>query len=1484
MSGKQKNYNSGDNPKKTIVSPQPALASQEVIQRFKEDPLNPFLISFPRTGSHWLRMIVELYFERPLLVRTFFYPNRDDYLFLHDHDMELATQRQNVIYLYRDPVDTIFSLIMYHKEDINDRSRIAHWSKFYGQHLDKWLFREQFTTKKTVLSYECLHNSPVSEIKKLLDHFNMTLDKERLQSVIDRMSKKNVKKHTAHDPRVISRVANYDEQRKLFRMKYEDLVSHLTLDKEKKTIDGNPDSEKNVTTSLLSRKEVQHKITVPTSAKRKSNFIEVGFHGDQYLLKLVDHIVGRCNYFIETGTNVGSTLSYVARTYPDINCLSCEPDLHAFNDALNNTNELSNVSIYNETSQAFIERLKQNESAFFEVDVLFWLDAHGYGFQWPLKEEIYFITRAFKRAFILIDDYKVPGLDCFGYDEYQGQICSFDYVKEAINPAIEYHLYYPKYTDRTSNHHPLRGWGLIEFGYNNELKLSEFLQDKIQSTSNWTLDKDKGPTANLIKSDLTMQPEKQNILQLKQIKDKDHSLRPEFLNEMAQMFGAGVFIETGTFMGNTADTARNIFREVHTIEMGQDLYHAAEQRFARYDNCHVYQGDSPDVLRKILPEINGKVFIWLDAHYSKGITARGETNTPIISELQAIKESGKNDAIILIDDIRNFQPVDPDTDDNSALYGYPLLQQVRNMIIGINKEYKFVILGDIALAYPSDSKIVISSLIHECTVSRLFDGDDKAISTVFSAEESIAGAQGQEREAFQTLAESVLATGGSPLGGHYRLWYGLILVKENRYAEACIEFQQAIDRGCDHWRVLWYLAHASYKAEDNEQAEKAALAVTRLAPEFAEARLFLNRLDKNRVKENSGHVSIQSEPAINYQDIQQMIESGKTEKAIHNLESMLRSAPEFAQAHNDLGALYYKKWNKEMALTHYGQALHLNPEEIYIVKELADYCFLKSGRFEEAMDIYIKILSFQPEDIGCLLIMGDIFVRQGKRDHARVLYSKVLEIDPQNPAASKFTELHEAEKSAGTKVDIDSENEEARITKEQSATVQHWFRDKGDSTLRLNYPLNENSVVFDLGGYMGDWSQKIAAIYSPYIYIFEPVPKYYSLIVDKFKHNPKISVFSFGLFGATKTEMLALEKDGSSIYGSSGDVIEISLVDVYEFLAERDIKEIDLMKINIEGAEYPLLKRMIQKGIVEKCCDIQIQFHTFYPDAVKLRNEIRNTLQNTHILTYDYPFVWENWRKKESMSDSTSIVTGNLPVEQNALTRDTTSEKCIIYCIGDSHVSFFAGRDTIQPLWPARSEDSIPFFRSFRLGPVLAYNLCKTGTTTKGREALLDVLKAIPGGSTVLLCFGEIDCRAHMLKQSIQQRRSLENIVSECVDRYFGVVQEIRSMGYQPVVWNAIPSTTRDDMHSLVNFPVYGTCLERNHITRLFNQYLSTLTESEGIKFISIFDELVNEHGLTRTEYYQQERIHLSQKAMPLTIQKLVTAGIISGEIEDNRE
>lgn len=212
---------------------------------------------------------------------------------------------------------------------------------------------------------------------------------------------------------------------------------------------------------------------------RQSRFIDIGFHGDKYLLRLVEHIANRSGVFVETGANVGSTLAYVARSYPELRCLSCEPDLPAFERAKANTGKFDNVALFNGTSQQFIGYLAKNEPEIFTGKCFFWLDAHGYGFEWPLKKELKFISGKFDSGYILIDDFKVPGREDFLYDEYQGQVCSYDYVKDALNPGKKYQLYYPTYKDKTSSHHPLCGWGLLVFGHD-DFRIPEHLADKME--------------------------------------------------------------------------------------------------------------------------------------------------------------------------------------------------------------------------------------------------------------------------------------------------------------------------------------------------------------------------------------------------------------------------------------------------------------------------------------------------------------------------------------------------------------------------------------------------------------------------------------------------------------------------------------------------------------------------------------------------------------------------------------------------------------------------------------------------------------------------------------------------------------------------------------------------------------------------------------------------------------------------------------------
>lgn len=193
-----------------------------------------------------------------------------------------------------------------------------------------------------------------------------------------------------------------------------------------------------------------------------------------------------------------------------------------------------------------------------------------------------------------------------------------------------------------------------------------------------------------------------------------------------------------------------------------------------------------------------------------------------------------------------------------------------------------------------------------------------------------------------------------------------------------------------------------------------------------------------------------------------------------------------------------------------------------------------------------------------------------------------------------------------------------------------WWKANGDRTLRITYPaLSENSIVFDLGGYHGNWAAEIYCRYGSTIHIFEPVKEFASTIRNRFIQNKKIHLHEFGIGPKTETAEIFLFEGGTSLIKKSSESVRIEMKEAMAFFREHNIESIDLMKINIEGAEYDLLDYLIENKWISRIKNIQIQFHNFAPDAVKRRNKIREALSKTHRTTYEYEFVWENWEKME---------------------------------------------------------------------------------------------------------------------------------------------------------------------------------------------------------------------------------------------------------------
>lgn len=118
------------------------------------------------------------------------------------------------------------------------------------------------------------------------------------------------------------------------------------------------------------------------------------------------------------------------------------------------------------------------------------------------------------------------------------------------------------------------------------------------------------------------------------------------------------WVETGTFMGDTAAFLAQHANMVYTIEPDNSLYDKARLRFILDPKIKPIYGTSEEIFPSLLPTLKGPINFWLDGHFSGGFTHKGPTDCPIRDELFSIEKniSHFEKAVILIDDVRCFNP------------------------------------------------------------------------------------------------------------------------------------------------------------------------------------------------------------------------------------------------------------------------------------------------------------------------------------------------------------------------------------------------------------------------------------------------------------------------------------------------------------------------------------------------------------------------------------------------------------------------------------------------------------------------------------------------------------------------------------------------------------------------------------------------------------------------------------------------------------
>ena len=182
--------------------------------------------------------------------------------------------------------------------------------------------------------------------------------------------------------------------------------------------------------------------------------------------------------------------------------------------------------------------------------------------------------------------------------------------------------------------------------------------------------------------------------------------------------------------------------------------------------------------------------------------------------------------------------------------------------------------------------------------------------------------------------------------------------------------------------------------------------------------------------------------------------------------------------------------------------------------------------------------------------------------------------------------------------------------------------------------LDEDSVVLDIGAYIGEWAQDMRGRYNCTVHAFEPEPRNFRQLEKRTAQDAGIHAYSYGLGDRDETVRMSLEFLGSTAFGDiegeqGVDWDEAQIRDVAALWPTLGLDNVDLMKVNIEGGEFPMFERMIECQLLDKVDCYLIQFHEWHPGAYSRRRKIQRALARTHTLEWDYHFVWEKWVRRQ---------------------------------------------------------------------------------------------------------------------------------------------------------------------------------------------------------------------------------------------------------------
>lgn len=177
-----------------------------------------------------------------------------------------------------------------------------------------------------------------------------------------------------------------------------------------------------------------------------------------------------------------------------------------------------------------------------------------------------------------------------------------------------------------------------------------------------------------------------------------------------------------------------------------------------------------------------------------------------------------------------------------------------------------------------------------------------------------------------------------------------------------------------------------------------------VTPSFANAQgivtttITLRRVDARRSTSAQGAVGVRelSIPEAAHREFGRAIEQLEKrdlKEAIRHLEKSVALAPQFVEALNQLGTIYYQTRDYARAEQYFRQALVQDPDAFAPLLNLGG-TLVSLGRYAEALQINRQAVAVQADDVLANSQLGVCYMMLGKNEEARTYLSKAKALDP----------------------------------------------------------------------------------------------------------------------------------------------------------------------------------------------------------------------------------------------------------------------------------------------------------------------------------------------------------------------------------------------------------------------------------------------------------------------------------------------------------